>query len=167
MVSNEIIQFFEPILVRRDIPETVRGVLNEQDIAIITKIGMPGGIMDLDFTSAIDFNTNGDVVLEKNHYEKDIVLVPSSGNIWRMGPTPSYMARSLANLIRQLYVYDHLWKVVIPEMQFGNYRENRNHKKYAAFLEAELLKIDPELLEKDVVYFWGGFIEDIDHGIVG
>jgi hypothetical protein len=94
---------------------------------------MPNGVMDLAFISAIDFNANGDVVLERNDYAKDIVLIASTGNIWRVGPTHGYVARSLTNLVKQLYVYDHLWKVVIPEMHFGNYREDRSHKNMLLF----------------------------------
>ena len=79
----------------------------------------------------------------------------------------SFISKSLKNLIQQLYIYDSLWKIDIPQEKFGNYRDNCNHKKYAEFLKTELLKIDEDLLKNDTGYFWGSLIEDIEFGIVG
>jgi hypothetical protein len=53
------------------------------------------------------------------------------------------------------------------EMKFGNYRDNKNYKVYAQFLQDQLLLIDPEIFLNDNCYFWGSLVEDIYNGIVG
>ncbi|TRX33231.1 hypothetical protein FNW52_15850 [Flavobacterium sp. ZT3R18] len=166
MTLQNIINHFKSFLVKRVLKPNIMAKLSVEDKLIITEIGLPNKILDFQFTNDLQFKSKSELIIGKTYNKQDILLIIESGNIVK-DEDNCFLAKSLKNLILQLYTYDYLWKVIIPEAKFGNYRENYNHKKYAQFLENELLKIDPYLLENDNKYFWGSMIEDIEFGIVG
>ncbi|SNR72567.1 hypothetical protein [Flavobacterium sp. ov086] len=164
--ENQILNYFGPNLIKRDINFIINETLTQEEIVIITEIGLPNTILDFNFTTNISLLSPSEIVIGKVHSENSIILNLESRNITKNNLN-CFLAKSLKHLVLQLYTYDHLWKNVIPNKHFGNYRENSNFKKYAKFLEAQLLEIDPDLLKNDNAYFWGSLIEDIEFGIIG
>jgi hypothetical protein len=164
--ENKIIKYFSSNLIKRDIKLIVSETLAKEDNLIISEIGLPNNILDFHFLNEIDLLSRSEVIIGKTSYEGNIILNLESRNIIKDNKS-CFLAKSLKHLVYQLYVYDYLWKSVIPNNEFGNYREDYNYKKYAGFLERELLKIDQDLLKNDNGYFWGSIIEDIEFGIVG
>lgn len=164
--ESKLIEYFNSTLNKRHIEFNIKEKLIEEDIVIISEIGLPKNVLDFYFVNDIYLLSSSEVIIGKTNYESNVVLNLESRNILK-DSDDCFLAKSLKKLVLQLYVYDYLWKKVIPNNDFGIYRENSNYKKYAKFLEAELLKIDPDLLKNDNGYFWGSLIEDIEFGIVG
>ena len=165
MILDELlIEYFKPILKPRVLSVDSDKITSEDRI-ILTEIGLPNGILDFDFGGNIVLKSNLELIIGVALDGSPIMLHLSSREIIKNGDC--FLAASLSNLVKQLYVYDHLWNVSIKNSELGNYREDRNHKKYAKLLESQLLEIDGDLLENDNRYFWGSLIEDIDFGIVG
>lgn len=78
--------------------------------------------------------------------------------------TPDFfLASSLGNLLRTQYAIDRFRNEVMCFEQLGRYFENKS--KYANWLKTELLKIDEQLFEKDVAYYWGSMIESVEQGL--
>lgn len=163
--ENKITEYFSSNLITRTIDENLSQDLTYEDNLIISQIGLPNDILSFQFTDAICLLSKSEIIIGKTSYDSNIILNLESGNIMR--DHDLFISKSLKNLIQQLYIYDSLWKIDIPQEKFGNYRDNCNHKKYAEFLKTELLKIDEDLLKNDTGYFWGSLIEDIEFGIVG
>lgn len=162
MIENYIINYFKPILVTRSL-DLGLPISNENKFTL-TRVGLPNGILDFQFTENIYLISNYELLIGKNISEDYIVLNIESGNILKRS-NQCFLAESLDDFIKQLFTYDYLWNVVVKMALLGDYRDN--HKKYAFFLETELLKINDKLLENDNCYFWGSLIEDIEFGIVG
>lgn len=158
-----IVDYFKSSLIKRQIDFSCN--IDFADRQSLSEIGLPNGILDFNFTEKLYLKSNTELIIGKTADNENISLRLDSKIITKA--EDSFLAQSLANFVRQLYVYDHLWKVLITNDVYGKYREDRNHKKYARKLEAQLLQIDSELLQKDKIYFWGSLIEDIDFGIVG
>ncbi|MFH7015482.1 hypothetical protein [Flavobacterium sp. FlaQc-47] len=163
--ESKIINHFESNWIKRDIKSPINQALTVNDITLISEIGLPNDILDFNFTNEIYSLSLTEIVIGNTYNGGIIILNTQSGNITK--DNNCFLANSLHQLVLQLYVYDNLWKNIIPNKDFGNYRENHNHKKYAQFMEQELLKIDPDLLNNDTHYFWSAFLEDIESGIVG
>lgn len=163
--ENKIIEYFGSNLIKRLVEFNLSQELTQEDNLIISNIGLPNDILELQFDNDILLLSKSEIIIGKTSYNSNIILNLESRKIMRDGSL--FLSKSLKNLVLQLYVYDTLWKIDIPQKKFGNYRDNHNHKQYAKFLEMELLKIDKDLLKNDTGYFWGSLIEDIEFGIVG
>ena len=161
MIEDIILTYFNNILVKRAINFNVK--LSDEDRNLITKIGIPNNLLDMNFLVDLYLKSKNELVIGYTYYKDEIILNLDSENIV-FNNQQGYLAKSLENFIRQLYIYDNLWKNIISEAKFGNYYDN--HQKYAFFLQEELLKIDIDLLKNDTSYFWGSRIEDINFGIV-
>ncbi|WP_347051776.1 hypothetical protein [Flavobacterium olei] len=164
MFESKITKYFNNKLVKRIIELNLSEKLTDEENLIISKIGLPNGVLDFQFINDIFLLSKTEIKIGNTFYN-NIILDTTSKMIIRDDAV--FLSKSLKNLVLQLYAYDSLWQIIIPEKKFGNYREDRNHKKYAQFLESELLKIDQDLLKNDNGYFWGSLIEDIEFGIVG
>lgn len=163
--ENKIIEYFSSNLIKRAIDFNLSQELTNEDNLIISNIGLPNDILEFQFVNDISLLSKSEIIIGKTSYNSDIILNLESRKITR--DNNLFISKSLKNLVLQLFIYDTLWKIEIPQKKFGNYRDNYNHKKYAKFLEMELLHIDPDLLKNDNGYFWGSLIEDIEFGIVG
>jgi hypothetical protein len=164
--ENKIIEYFSTKLIKRELKFTISEILTKEDNLIISEIGLPNDVLDFHFVNEICLLSKSEAIIGNTSYDCNVILNLKSRNIIKENSN-FFLAKSLKHLVLQLYVYDCLWNNVIPNNDFGPYRENSNHKKYAKFLERELLKIDQDLLKNDNGYFWGSLIEDIEFGIVG
>lgn len=164
--ENRIVEYFSVNMIKRDLKFTISEILTEEDNLIISKIGLPNDVLDFHFENDISLLSKSEAIIGNVSYNGNVILNLKSRNIIKDNEN-CFLAKSLKHLVLQLYIYDYLWKNVIPNNDFGLYRENSNYKKYAKFLERELLKIDQDLLKNDNGYFWGSLIEDIEFGIVG
>ena len=163
--ENKIIEYFSSNLIKRVVDFNLSQELTNEDNLIISNIGLPNDILEFQFVNDISLLSKSEIIIGKTSNNSNIILNLESRKITR--DSNLFLSKSLKNLILQLYIYDILWKIDIPQKNFGNYRDNYNHKKYAKFLEMELLQIDRDLLKNDNGYFWGSLIEDIEFGIVG
>jgi hypothetical protein len=166
LIENSIINYFKQTLIIREVSSDIFENLSIENFTILSEIGIPNGVLDFEFTNELVLKSKNELIVGKTHYKSNIVLLIDSGKIIK-DDNNSFLANSLSNFIKQMFTYDYLWNVLIKEAKMGHYRENKNHKKYAKFLEDELLKIDINLLVDDENYFWGALIEDIEFGIVG
>ena len=166
MINENIINYFGSRLIRRSVNLDISNSIRNEDSYLLTEIGLPNKVLDFEFTDQIEFNAQNEVIIGKTYASEDIVLNIVSNKIVRFNDN-CFLANSLENYLKQLYTYDHLWEITIKESHLGKYRENKNHVKYAKYLETQLLKIDPELFRNDTSFFWGSLIEDIEFGIVG
>jgi hypothetical protein len=162
-LDSVILDYFKYSLIKR--PVDFVSNINLSDRLILSEVGLPNGVLDFSFTGNLYMKSHNELIIGKTLDNEDISLRLDSEIITK--GEDSFLAQSLSNFVRQLYAYDHLWKVLIKNEVYGKYREDKNHKKYAKELESQLLQIDSNLLQKDKVYFWGSLIEDIDFGIVG
>jgi hypothetical protein len=165
-INENIINYFGSRLIRRSVNLDISNSIENDNLYILSEIGLPNKVLDFEFTNEIEFNAQNEVIIGKTYASEDIVLNIVSNKIVRSNDN-CFLANSLENYLKQLYTYDHLWEITIKESHFGKYRENKNHTKYAKYLETQLLKIDPELLRNDSSFFWGSLIEDIEFGVVG
>ncbi|MBE8723986.1 hypothetical protein [Flavobacterium hungaricum] len=165
VLENKIIEHFGSCLVKREIDTSLMQILTEEEIYLLSKIGLPNNCQDFEFTNSLVLLTTSELLIGNTAYNDPVILNLESRKIFR--GSDFFLAQSLKNFVCQLYVLDTLWKIDIPQQKLGDYRENHNHKKYAAVLETKLLDIDPDLLKNDLGYFWGSLIEDIESGIVG
>lgn len=165
-INENITNYFGSRLIRRSVNLDISNSIRHEDSYLLTEIGLPNKVLDFEFTNEIKFNAQNEVIFGKTYASEDIVLNIGSSKIVRSNDN-CFLANSLENYLKQLYTYDHLWEITIKESHFGKYRENKNHTKYAKYLETQLLKIDPELLINDTNFFWGSLIEDIEFGVVG
>ncbi|MNS36882.1 hypothetical protein D3C72_690820 [compost metagenome] len=108
--------------------------------------------------------SKSEIIIGKTLSNNNLILDLESRKIKR--DDQLFISKSLRSLILQLYIYDCLWENDIPQQKLGNYREDKNHRNYAKFLETELLKIDENILKSDNG-LWSSLIEDIEFGIVG
>lgn len=165
ILENTIIEHFGSSLVKRNIELDLYQLLTEEENFILSKIGMPNNCMDFQFSNSLSLLTESELLIGKTASYDPLILNLKSRKVLRNHDF--FLASSLKNFVLQLYTFDSLWKIDIPQKKLGDYRVNHNHKKYAVSLKTKLLDIDPNLLEKDLGYFWGSFIEDIEFGIVG
>lgn len=151
-------------LIKREIAPQISQKLTDEEILILSQIGLSNGVLDFQFTDDLCELSESEIVIGKTLSNNNLILDLESREIKRDGQF--FISKSLKNLIIQLYTYDNLWENDITQQKFGNYRKDSNHKKYAKFLETELLKIDENLLKSDNG-LWTSLIEDIEFGIVG
>jgi|GEM_PF-6770232 len=156
--------YFDSNLIKREINLNLSQKLTDEEIVVLSQIGMPNGVLDYEFTNDFYALSESEIIIGKTIYNNDLILNLKSREIKR--DDQLFISKSLKNLLLQLYIYDSLWEIDIPQQKFGNYREDKNHKKYAKFLETELLKIDENILKSDNG-LWKSLIEDIEFGIVG
>ncbi|KAF2338998.1 hypothetical protein [Flavobacterium ginsenosidimutans] len=165
IIENKVIEHFGSNLIIRAIEFSLSQKLTKEEELIISSIGLPSNILNFEFVDNISLLSESEIIIGKTSYNSNIILNLKSRVITR--DNEIFISKSLKNLVLQLYTYDHLWTIDIPEKKFGNYREDSNHKKYAKYLEIELLKIDSDLFKNDNGYLWGSLVEDIEFGIVG
>lgn len=163
-ILNKVKFHFHSILMKREIDTRISQKLTDEEILIISQVGLPNGILDFQFTDDIYALSESEIVIGKTLSNCNLILDLEFRKIKREDQL--FISKSLTNLIFQLYTYDRLWTNEIPQQKFGHYREDSNHKKYANFLETELLKIDKDILKSDNG-LWTSLIEDIEFGIVG
>ncbi len=156
--------YFDSNLIKREIDLNLSQKLTDEEIVVLSQIGMPNGVLDYEFTNDFYALSESEIIIGKTISNNDLILNLKSREIRR--DDQLFISKSLKNLLLQLYIYDSLWEIDIPQQKFGNYREDKNHKKYAKFLETELLKIDENILKSDNG-LWTSLIEDIEFGIVG
>lgn len=162
-IDNKLIKsFFGEKLIKRDVPKQVKNLLDEEDINILSELGMPENVLDCTFSSPISKNENG-LLIGKLH--DDDIFIDLVGKEIFVNDKSFFLARSLRILVLQLYLIESFWKDFVKNNKLGNYQQN--HKNYAKYLETSLQDIDQELFEKDNSYFWGAMIEDIELGVVG
>ncbi|WP_264551419.1 hypothetical protein [Flavobacterium sp. N2038] len=162
--ENNIVSHFDSNLIKREIASGISQKLTDEEISIISHIGLPNGVLDFQFTENLCLMSESKIIIGKTASDSNLILDLKSRKI--ITDDNLFISKSLKNLILQLYTYDRLWKINISQKTFGNYREDSNHKKYAKFLETELLQIDEGLLKNDNG-LWLSLIEDIEFGIVG
>ncbi|MNK64939.1 hypothetical protein D3C87_842240 [compost metagenome] len=161
---EKITSHFNSNLIKREIDTRISQKLTDEEILIISQIGLPNGILDFQFTDDIYALSKSEIIIGKTLSNNNLILDLESRKIKR--DDQLFISKSLRSLILQLYIYDCLWENDIPQQKLGNYREDKNHRNYAKFLETELLKIDENILKSDNG-LWSSLIEDIEFGIVG
>lgn len=161
---EKIKSYFDSNLIKREIDSNLSQKLTDEEFFVLSQVGLPNGVLDYEFTNDLYALSKSEIIIGKTISNNDLILNLKSREIRR--DDQLFISKSLKNLLLQLYIYDFLWKIDIPQQKFGNYREDKNHKKYAKFLETELLKIDENLLKSDNG-LWSSLIEDIEFGIVG
>jgi hypothetical protein len=157
--------YFKEIIVKRELELNFSNKVGKEDSFILVEIGLPNKVLDFDFTPLLKFKNDYELII--GYLDSKDIIFNSKSKIIYIENHEFYLAKNLKNFLSQLYIYDYLWKVMIPENRLGEYREERNHLKYANYLENELLKIDSNLLLNDNSYYWGAKIEDIELGIIG
>lgn len=163
--EKKIKEYFKYHLSSREIGLDISERVTVEDRKILMEIGLPNKVLDFDFTLPIILKNTDELVI--GYLETREVILNLKSRIIYVKEVSFFIAKNLKNLLYQLYVYDYLWNVMIENNRLGKYRSDKNHFKYAKYLENELLKIDSSLLVKDNSYYWGAKIEDIELGIIG
>lgn len=152
------------------VPSNICALLTENEIFILTHLGIPAKILSntFNYLEVVELDGNNIVLGQSSHVNNwKLVINADSKNILLEGKglntgfQRSFFNSSLESLVDCIDTYYFYMSKLIQDDLLGDYQ--LNHENYAKILKYYIDKIDSKAVNEGI---WFAIIDDIDVGIL-